>query len=314
MNCLYPRIAYDTGRLTAKGKRVLTFKPPRNLVEAHLPSIAVPCGKCPACLKQRRADWVSRMRLEALDHPVSTFVTLTYNEAHCPKQLVKSDVQKFLKRLRNVPRDYGFAPFNLRYFACGEYGRRTHRPHYHLILFGVDLTSPEWMPYLTGYNQGRPRYASRVLERIWPYGFNVVGSVTDSSIKYVAKYAAKLFEKNDPFKEFSLKSIGLGRSVFVDVQRKGRDYLYNLRKTFFDRYPDGLIALPDSHGVSLCKIPSCLDGYAERFAPSLYAAQRARRRDHALHAIPDMRLPSVRKGIILTDLDAELRKGVLDNE
>lgn len=313
MNCLYPRVAYDTGRLTSNGKRALTFKPPRNLVEAHMPSILVPCGKCPACLKKRRADWVSRMRLEALQHPVSTFVTLTYNDEHCPERLQKSDVQNFLKRLRNVPRDYGFPPFQVRYFACGEYGKRTHRPHYHLVLFGVDLTAAEWMPYLTGFNQGKPRYASRVLERLWPYGFNVVGSVTDSSIKYVAKYAAKFYERNDPYKEFSIKSIGLGRSVFVDVKRKGRQYDYHLRKTFFDRYPDGLIALPDSHGVSLCRCPSCLDGYAERFAPALYEAQRLKRRDFALFVKPDMRSPGVRERVILTDLDAELKKGELDN-
>ncbi len=313
MNCLHPRIAYDTGRLTAKGKRVLVFSQPRNLVEAHMSSIVVPCGKCPACLKKRRADWVSRMRLEALQHPVSTFATLTYDDEHCPKHLEKSDVQNFIKRLRNVPRDYGFPPFLVRYFACGEYGSHTHRPHYHLVLFGVDMTAPEWMPYLTGFNQGKPRYASRVLERLWPYGFNVVGSVTDSSIKYVSKYAAKYFEHDNPWREFSLKSIGLGRSVFVDVSREGREYRYRLRKAFFDRYPDGVIALPGSHGVSFCRCPSCLDGYAERFAPELYEAQCARRRVHALNSIPDMRLPSVRKSIILTDLDAESRKGELDN-
>lgn len=175
------------------------------------------------------------------------------------------------------------------------------------------MTTPEWLSYLTGFNQGKPRYASRVLERIWPYGFNVVGSVTDSSIKYVAKYAAKFYERNDPYKEFSLKSIGLGRSVFVDVARRGRQYVYHLRKTFFDRYPDGLIALPDSHGVSLCKCPSCLDGYAERFAPDLYEEQRAKRRAYALNAISDMRLPSVRERFIINELDTELKKGELDN-
>ena len=313
MNCLRPRIAYDTGRLTANGKRVLTFRQPANLVESHMPSIVVPCGKCPACLKKRRADWVSRMRLEALQHSVSTFVTLTYDEEHCPRQLAKEHVQKFLKRLRNVPRDYGFAPFNLRYFCCGEYGSKTHRPHYHLVLFGVDMMLPEWMPYLTGYNQGKPRFASRVLESLWPYGFNVVGSVTKESIRYVAKYAAKTFEKNDPYKEFSLKSIGLGRSLFVDVKREAREYHYRLKKPFYDRYVDGLVVLPDAHGFSQSRLPSCLDGYAERFAPKLFEEQRAKRRAHALHVVPDMRLPSVRSRVILTDLDAELKKGELDN-
>lgn len=314
MNCLRPLTAFDTGRLTPAGKRVLTFKAPKTPAEAsRLHSMLVPCGKCAGCLKARRRDWVSRMRLEMLSSPVATFATLTYRDECCPPRLEKSDVQMFLKRLRNVPRDYGFSPFKVRYFACGEYGKRTHRPHYHLILFGVDLLQPEWMPYLTGFNQGKPRYASRVLERIWPYGFNVVGSVTNESIRYVAKYAAKFYERNDPYKEFSLKSIGLGRSLFVDVSRKGRQYHYRLLKAFRDRYPDGVVALPSPSGASLVALPSCLDGYAERFAPDLYAFQREKRRLHALRSVPDMRLPSVRERDILFMLDAELRKGELDN-
>lgn len=313
MDCLRPRVAYDTGRLTPNGKRHLTFRPPRNLIESHAPEVLVPCGRCAACLRRRRKEWVSRMRLELLDSPVCTFLTLTYRDGCCPERLEKKDVQLFIKRLRQSPRDYGFPPFHLRYFACGEYGRKTHRPHYHAVLFGVDMTAPEWLPYLTGYNQGRPRYASKVVERIWPYGFNVVGSVTDSSISYVSKYAAKLYQRNDPDREFSLKSIGLGRSVFVDVGRCGRQWHYSLRKAFFDRYPDGIVYLPCRSGLSPVKCPSCLDRYAERFAPDLYARQRDLRRAHALSSIPDLRLPSVRERDINYSLDAELKKGELDN-
>ena len=27
----------------------------------------------------------------------------------------------------------------IKYFACGEYGNNTHRPHYHAIIYGVGL-------------------------------------------------------------------------------------------------------------------------------------------------------------------------------
>lgn len=55
----------------------------------------------------------------------------------------KSDVQKYLKRLRiNVKRDplkiLTHVPENLRelrYFVCSEYGPQTFRPHYHGLLF-----------------------------------------------------------------------------------------------------------------------------------------------------------------------------------
>ena len=49
-----------------------------------------------------------------------------------PIILKKSDFQKFIKRLR---KDY-----DIKYFACGEYGDKTLRPHFHAILFGVNFS------------------------------------------------------------------------------------------------------------------------------------------------------------------------------
>lgn len=49
--------------------------------------------------------------------------------------LSRSDVQKFIKRLRiNINRDYGKNE-TFRYFITSEYGPNTFRPHYHGILF-----------------------------------------------------------------------------------------------------------------------------------------------------------------------------------
>lgn len=41
-----------------------------------------------------------------------------------------------MKRLRKY-----LEPVKVRFFACGEYGDNTYRPHYHLILFGCDFRS-----------------------------------------------------------------------------------------------------------------------------------------------------------------------------
>lgn len=97
--------------------------------------LEVPCGKCLACRITKRREWSLRMFHELHYHKDSSFVTLTYDDCNIPHSgsLIKSDLQKFFKRLRKI------SPNKIKYFACGEYGRKTHRPHYHTIIFGLGL-------------------------------------------------------------------------------------------------------------------------------------------------------------------------------
>lgn len=54
--------------------------------------------------------------------------------------LVKSDLQKFFKRFRKLFA-YAFPTNAFKYFAVGEYGSQTFRPHFHVALF-VDNVLP----------------------------------------------------------------------------------------------------------------------------------------------------------------------------
>lgn len=101
-------------------------------LSAH--DIYVPCGRCPQCGVNKRTDWATRLHYEARRHLVKKFITLTYANhrlrwKHGQSQLVKRDVQLWLKRIR-------FKGYKCRYYAVGEYGSTTYRPHYHVILFG----------------------------------------------------------------------------------------------------------------------------------------------------------------------------------
>lgn len=131
-----------------------------------------PCGKCLACLTNRRRDWVIRLKYELKRSSSALFLTLTYDEEHIPEQGVnKEDVQKFFKRLRKGVPDY-----KLRYFLVSEYGSHTERAHYHMILFNY--------PIEKGY-----------VEKIsshWQAGFVHIGSVTGASIGYCAKYCLSI--------------------------------------------------------------------------------------------------------------------------
>ena len=99
------------------------------------PSLTVPCGKCAACLSRRRDDWSFRLNEELKQSTSANFVTLTYEDEKCPyKSFRKEDIQLFIKRLR---KSLEFT--KIKYFISSEYGFRTHRPHYHMIIFNIPL-------------------------------------------------------------------------------------------------------------------------------------------------------------------------------
>lgn len=72
--------------------------------------------------------------LEAQCHETSFFSTFTYEVPPNGSTLVKAHISDAIKRLRERVRGSGRS---VRFYACGEYGERTLRPHYHACLFGL---------------------------------------------------------------------------------------------------------------------------------------------------------------------------------
>lgn len=106
----------------------------------HIPMFMnCPCGKCSICLSESSRRWSERAAFESLSHPNSPyFVTLTYNDSNLPYNGVsKEDLQLFMKRLRiNLNRLLSYN-VSIRFVACGEYGSKKLRPHYHLLIWGI---------------------------------------------------------------------------------------------------------------------------------------------------------------------------------
>lgn len=142
------------------------------------------------------------------------FVTLTYDDENL-KDLNKRDLQLFFKRLRRE-----FPGKRIKYFACGEYGERTLRPHYHMILYGLTLKDLEC--YLEN-----GIYQSEYLKQIWPLGFNTIGHVSVRSIRYVVNYILKSYNviKETGKKPIQLQSQGLGLGFVKDDIRLEEGYL-----------------------------------------------------------------------------------------
>lgn len=124
-----------------------------------------------------------RISHEASLHLHNQFLTLTYSDELLPHggTLVLRDVQLFMKRLRKA---YGA----LRFFLCGEYGETTWRPHYHAIVFGLELA--DLRPHKQTAS-GAQLYTSASLTKLWGLGHVYIGSVTMESAQYVARYVTK---------------------------------------------------------------------------------------------------------------------------
>lgn len=160
--------------------------PGEEFMAPHLPDgrslysvgLVVGCGKCPACQAGKRREWFTRIMMEYKTCSTCYFITLTYNDEHLPENGVcKKDCQDFMKRLRKqCPQSH------LRFFLCSEYGSKSHRPHYHMILFNFPSTDATVV-------------SNSVLEAWSPrgdcMGFVYVAGFGEAAAMYVTKYVLK---------------------------------------------------------------------------------------------------------------------------
>lgn len=174
------------------------------------------CGQCLPCRINRSRLWAWRQFLESMLHEENGFVTLTYDEEHLPadRALVKRDLQLFLKRLRKA-----VDPIRVRYFAVGEYGEDSKRPHYHLTLFGMSRFSVH-------DSVDGPITGEEVVKRCWPFGYSLLAEFNEATAQYVSRYVVKHLKDRKagnvfPIPEFATMSLrpGLGAGA-MDIVAK----------------------------------------------------------------------------------------------
>nr|AVQ10247.1 replication protein VP4 [Gokushovirinae environmental samples] len=182
MGCDEPLIGFHSKEFGPSGKRRITFD--RNSAFSGIP-IPLPCQRCMGCRMKYTRDWAIRCMHEKQMHEVSTFLTLTYDNEHLPEcgTLVRKHPAAFLKRLRDA-----VSPRRFRFYGCGEYGEKTFRPHYHLLLFGMEFNDKKYYKMADG---GQKLYTSKFVEKYWTCGYNVLGDVDFDSCAYVAGYITK---------------------------------------------------------------------------------------------------------------------------
>lgn len=184
---------------------------------ARLAATPFPCGQCLHCRINSARERANRLLLEQMVHDESSFLTLTYDEENVNAygDLVKDDLQKWIKRFR-----YYFGRF--RYFAVGEYGEQTWRPHYHVAAFGVPID------------------CQKVLEKSWTQGQVHVGELNKDSASYITGYIVKGLRDKGYWKlrglepEFALASNkpGIGGPAIDIMAEKVKKFSLDIRQNF----------------------------------------------------------------------------------
>lgn len=218
-----------------------------------------PCGKCIACLHNRQDEWSIRAMETSAAQPYLVYDTLTFSNRSvdwfdtdkvdpmyissasrriidryykhgCVPYVTRDCVKSWLKRGReNYSFDHGGERLELKYIIFQEYGPKTSRPHFHLLMWGISPSDyykyfgGPWVK-MYGWNKvhGFSRAKSIDAMKKRSQDFSCIA-------RYISKYCSK-GELESPFVLDGLQpppvrliSNGIG-AEYLD-QRRFRDFL-----------------------------------------------------------------------------------------
>lgn len=160
------------------------------------------------------------------------------------------DLRDWLKRLREA-----IQPFKLRFYAVGEYGDESERPHYHVVLFGVpgcrllrtrrDFTN---IP-----DPANCCATCKTVSSTWGKGIVEVAEFNVRTARYIAGYIMKKMTKADDMRllgrypEFSRMSRhngGIGSEAMWEVADRLMHHGLDAREDVPNALRHGAAALP----------------------------------------------------------------------
>lgn len=180
-------------------------------------TVYIPCGGCLACRRERRMDLTVLQSCEASLHENNWFITLTYDDTKTfeltgfpPYSLEPDHLRDFNISMRKHCK---YLDGSWRFFACGEYGERYGRPHYHISAFGVSPLTLE-LPVQSDVEEvrksqllnrgfcikvspglfdsnGNEYWQSPVISKFWQYGSHKIYRANRETFQYVAGYVTK---------------------------------------------------------------------------------------------------------------------------
>ena len=219
--------------------------------------LKVPCRCCAECQRDYSDGWAFRAQLELSVNPKAVMLTLTYSPLFLALQnmeyadgtvnsLQVEVFQLWLKRFRRL-----IEPDKVRFFASGEYGENfTQRPHYHVIMFGIDNEHPIFKEKRPVVRHGKIDHYYIQNFPSWRYGqVEISATPLDAgAVRYATKYVGKKHRGRDAVRIY--KDM-MKHPEFILMSRKpgiGADGLKKLL-SYYEHNPYGhcgkrVIALP----------------------------------------------------------------------
>lgn len=305
MPCYYPLNAYrshKTGAVEIYAAEQIHLH--KNRPGQHF---QVPCGKCSGCRRTQALNFATRCMHEASQHEYNSYITLTYDNEHLPKDLTLEHAHfvTFMKALRNTLSREGMSilsdenpsatlqcsygtsshplckilpilqPIPPRFYMGGEYGTLYGRPHYHAILFGIAFPDKT---YHGRTKAGAKIYRSHTLERHWKRGYSSIGDVSFASAAYIARYVMKKRTGDNNKEQYEIIDPETGEIYFKKKEYNQMSRNPGLGKTWFQRYHNDYIhqdkiRLKDGREI---KPPRYYDKQLKRLDRGIY--------DHTKHA------------------------------
>ena len=192
MPCFRPRKGWYGKFAGANGKLPLVFNRSEAVNPEHV--LKLPCNACLGCRRDRQAQWALRAYHEGKMHDRKCALTLTYDDDHLPSDwsVHVEHLQAFNHRLRkHLERNHGV---RMRLAACGEYGKKHCRPHYHELLYGFDFADDRRLERES--RGGTPLYSSPALSKLWGQGDALIGKADYAACAYVMGYCVEKYNRD----------------------------------------------------------------------------------------------------------------------
>ena len=254
------------------------------------------CGNCIGCRIDYSREWANRGYLESLSYKNNYFVTLTYDDEHKPCEeelttsegitytdmdgiewngiLVPKDLQLFMKRLRsNMTRKYG-QKTPIRFMACGEYGSKTKSPHYHLILYNLQLPADSFYNPRVNW-ENNIYYQNHIIEEAWTEGISNIAEACWETIAYTARYITKKINGEASEDYYAMQ--GQIKEFFRVSNRPG------IGKQYYEEnkdkiYKNDQIMIRNNKGVHYIKPPNYYDMLFKKENPAEFEKIQKKRK------------------------------------
>lgn len=257
----------------------------------------IPCGKCIGCRLEYSREWANRGYLESKLYDENWFVTITYDENNLttPEEITTSDgisytqeeeewkgtlvpeeLTQFIKNVRQKWKRK-FNKDGIRFMACGEYGEKGERPHYHVIFFNMHI--PTETLYDTKIINNNVYYKCHLLDECWNNkGFVEVSEATWNDIAYTARYITKKINGSES--EYIYAEKGQIKEFFRVSRMPGIGEPY-FEKNWKEIYKNDEIIVKNLQGIIASKPPKYFDKLYEKKDPKGYEKIKIKRRKAA---------------------------------